>query len=83
MLVALNGIQPASPSAVRQWVRPGTVVLHNASQTDHPGRELDVDVRELVTEKERAVGLGHIYDFTDFVLEFFGVLGLFVEVLGL
>lgn len=44
---------------------------------------MNVDVGELITEKEGAVGIGHVYDFANFVLELGGVFCLFVEILGL
>lgn len=44
---------------------------------------MDVDVGDLWAEEEGSVDVGGVDEFGDFGLEFFGVLGLFVEVLGL
>lgn len=58
-------------------------MLEYARESQHPGCKLDVDVREVGTEKEGPVGIGDVDDFADLFFELFGVLDLLGEVLGL
>lgn len=58
-------------------------MLQNLCETEHPGRELDVDEGDLGAEEERTLGVAVFDDLGDFVLEFLGLFGLFAEFLGL
>ena len=58
-------------------------MLQDLTETDHPGCELDVDVRELLSEKKRALGVGYVDDFCDLSVQLLGVFGLLGKVLGL
>lgn len=83
MLVILDSIKPASPSAVENWVRPAAVVLHYFRQAEHPGCELNVYIGELRTKEERSLGIQGVDDFCDLIFELGGIFCLFAELLGL
>lgn len=83
MLVILDGVQPASPSAVRLWIGPAAIVSQYSGETDHPGCELNIYIGELGAKEKGAVLVSHVDDFADFVFEFGGVLCLFIEFLRL
>ena len=55
MFIALDRVQPPTPSATRCWIGPATIVLQDSSQTDHPRGELNVYKRDVGTEEEGAL----------------------------
>jgi len=83
MLIVFYGFHPSEPSSARNGIRPTTIVLQNFGETNHPRSELDVDVREIITQKERAFWIRCLDDFGNFSLKFLTVFYLFFQVLCL
>lgn len=83
MLVVFDSINPHCPPAARSWCWPISVDTQDTAQSDHPGSELNVDIREMWSKEERSVHIAGCYDLGNLVLQFLGTFSLLGDFLCL
>ena len=81
VLIHLNRLHPSRPAAIGLWLRPATIGLQHAVETDNPRRDLHIHERHIPAQEEGPGRVGGVDQFSDFGLELFGVRGLLRGVL--
>jgi hypothetical protein len=83
MFIPFDSVHPRGPSTSSLRIRPTPIGLQYSTQSEHPGRELDIDKRNIRTEKVWPVDMRGIDEFADILPEFFRIIVLFFGILFL
>jgi len=83
MLIVLDRVHPAAPSASWSRILPTPVVLHNPRQPNHPWCEVDVNKGHVWAEEEGSFRVADFDDLGDCILQLLRILSLLGELLSL